>query len=318
MSLRVVGVVVLLSLFARPVAVHAQTKVAEPLAVEPAPEPDDRNRPWVAIATLGGVYAPLTVWSYFAWYHDKDDLPEFKYGGDGLFGERTYAGGADKLGHLWINLALSRATTGILRMGGWDRMPASLLASGMSFAFFAFIEVKDGFYYEFSPADFVMNGVGAGLSAVLVNVPRVDELIDFRLQYFPSKLFRDQLADDGNVDIAEDYSGQTYMVALHLGALPGVRGTAADPWLRFVDLEVGYGTRGYKPDDPAASEEDRWQELQVGFALNLQGVFDVAFGERRASGWRTVGAVGHHVFELWQPPFTVLPVFEGTRSPDHP
>ena len=302
-------------------ALANETAAPAPVALIPTPaetqatsEEHAENPPWVAVATLGGVYVPLTVWSYFAWYHNKPDRP-FLVGGDGLFGESTYAGGADKMGHVWINLALSRGTTELLMRGGWNRLPASLLASGMSFAFFAFIEVKDGFYYELSYGDLFGNGLGAVASAVMVNFPRVDELVDFRVQYFPSQRFRTQLAG-GNVDIAEDYSGQTFVLALHTGALPGIRGTTAEDWMRFLDLTVGFGTRGYKPDLPGAPE-DRWQELQVGFALNVQGVFDATLGGRKSRAASITRQIGHGVFEVAQLPFTMVPVASSSRSPDH-
>ena len=35
------------------------------------------------------------------------------------------------------------------------------MASSLCFSFFFFVEVKDGFYYEFSPSDMVGNTAGA-------------------------------------------------------------------------------------------------------------------------------------------------------------
>jgi hypothetical protein len=274
--------------------------------VAPLEAPADHR--WWAVGALGGIYVPLTVWAYFAWYYDKDNLPEFKFGGDGLFGQETYAGGADKLGHFWALMALSRGTTEILRAGGWSDTKAAIMASSLSFAFFFFVEIKDGYYYEFSPGDLAANGLGSLASAALTLSPRLDELIDFRMQYFPSERFRPKLAD-GNVDVAEDYSGQTFLTALHLGALPGVKGTRAGEVLRFVDFTVGYETRGYRPHPPPTELWDRHQNLMVGLSLNMQGLVDATLH----GGFRKVG---HGAFEVWQLPFTTLPVNVATRSPD--
>jgi hypothetical protein len=257
---------------------------------------------------MAGIYVPLTVWSYFAWYHDVSDLPDFKYGGDGLFGSTTYAGGADKLGHFWVNLALSRGTTQLLRWGGFSHTKSAIAAASLSWAFFFFVEIKDGFYFEFSPGDVLGNTTGALTSVAMELFPRLDELVDFRMQYFPSSRFRPKLAN-GNVDVAEDYSGQVFHAALHLGALPYVKGSAAADYLRFVDLAVGFHADHYRPLPPDMGPWDRKQELFVGLSLNVQGVVDATLH----GNWRKAG---HGIFEVWQLPYTTLPVAGLSRSPD--
>jgi hypothetical protein len=305
----------------------APTPVLVPVVIAdaapaPAPSPelplehDPGQHRWASAAILGGIYVPLTVWAYFAWYYDQPDLPAFKVGGDGLFGERTYAGGADKMGHFWINHTLSLGTAQILRWGGFRPLAASALASGLSFGFFFFVEIKDGYYYEFSPGDLVANGLGALTAAAMVNFPRFDELVDVRMQYLPSDRFRTELAD-GNVDVAEDYSGQTFAVALHLGALPYVKGSQAESWLRFVDLSVGFESRGYKPDPPDGEPEDRSQRAFVGVSLNLQGVVDAALEGRASRAARIGRKIGHGFLEVFQVPYTTLPVARTSRSPDN-
>ena len=123
---------------------EAAPEAAAPAAPAAEATPDRR---WWAVGGMGAIYVPLTVWSYFAWYHDVADLPDFKFGGDGFFGPRTYAGGADKLGHFWINLALTRSTSALLRWGGFGRTTSAIAAASASWAFFFFVEIKDGFYF---------------------------------------------------------------------------------------------------------------------------------------------------------------------------
>jgi hypothetical protein len=98
------------------------------LTEQPQRRPADRSAPDYRLASalgLAGTYAALGTWMWFAWYADKPRLPQWRYGGDGWFGSRTYAGGADKLGHVWTNLALSRLGTELLRRGGWNAHGAS-------------------------------------------------------------------------------------------------------------------------------------------------------------------------------------------------
>lgn len=269
------------------------------LAAPDAPEPSDHRV--ASLATLGGLYGAFTVWAYYAWYHDFEGH-EFRVGGDGWFGVRRYAGGADKLGHLWANLVLARASSRLLRWGGWDAAPSALIAGGLSAAYFAFIEVKDGFYYELSPGDLVFNTLGAALGTAQELWPRLDELIDFKVEYWPSDEYRaivrgEEEAEINTINFAEDYSGQTYLLALHLGAFSGLDFTRVSP---YVDVVAGFRANNYKPE----SADDGMRESQrlfLGVSLNLQGVIDrVLDGKPRAffHGWTEIANV----------PFTSVPV----------
>ena len=290
-----------------------------------AARPSARRR-WGSLVGVSSLYLGFSGWAYYAWYYNQPALPAFKWGGDGYFGASTYAGGSDKLGHAWANLVLARATTGILRWGGWRPLPASLIGSSMSLVLFTLVEVKDGFYYQFSPGDQIANTLGAVLSAVMVNVPRVDELIDFRVEYFPSKEYRDLWAgrsapadpDEPQqtwANIAEDYSGQRYLLALHVGALPGLRGrTDWSRFTRFVDVAVGYETDKYKPD-PIDAGAVPSQHLFLGLTLNAQGLVDGLLEGRRSRPARVTRSIGHHLFEYMSPPFTSVSVAGTSRSP---
>jgi hypothetical protein len=291
--------------------------------LQPAPGGPDEDRPprdhrLASAAVLGGLYLGFSTWAYFAWYRNQPSLGEFEWGEDGYFGRNTYAGGADKLGHAWANLVLSRASTSLLRWGGWGRAPAAAVGSGLTWGLFLFVEIRDGYYYKFSPGDTVFNSAGALLSALFVMYPRLDELFDFRVAYSPSPeyigLWRGEYngPKKGNsLNIAEDYSGQTYIAALHLGALPLPRSTppAARTALRYLDLGVGFRTRRYKPD--AVEGSTPTQELYVGVGLNLQSLIDRAVGG-------TPRKTGRAIVEHLTPPFTMLPVISGSRVSSGP
>jgi hypothetical protein len=288
-----------------------EPKVATP---DPGLETDDHRL--LSLGALGGIYLGLSTWAYFAWYYDVPDLGGFKAGGDGLFGPETYAGGSDKLGHVWANLALARGTTQLLTAGGWDRLPASALASALAWTFFLFVEVKDGYYYQFSYGDFAGNTIGALASMAMVNWPALDDALDFRVEYYPSDEYLDGLREDGDVDVAEDYSGQTYLIALHLSALPDVRNYGLWRHLsRYVDVTVGYEARNYRPvvDNDV---HDRRQSMYVGLSLNMQGLIDDLLEEQPGTGARVTRQISHGLFEVFNLPYTSLPVLGGTRSPD--
>jgi hypothetical protein len=264
-----------------------------------------------AALTLGGMYAGFTTWTYFAWYRKHKPLAEFRIGGDGWFGPRTYAGGADKLGHAWATMSLARAGTELLyQWGGYSRRTSALVATALSELLFVAVEVKDGFYYEFSFGDLAGDSAGALAALALSLSPRLDELFDFRVEYWPSHEYRRQL-DGGNVNVAEDYSGETYLLALHLGALSALRDARWGGWSRFVDVAVGFGTRGYKPDQPRGEPDyEHRQELSIGVSLNLQGLSDWLLGGRS----RPAQKIGHGVFEVFNAGY--VPVVEWRRIPN--
>jgi Predicted periplasmic lipoprotein (DUF2279) len=274
-----------------------------------------RDRKVASAIVLGGIYAGFTTWTYYAWYRKHKPLSEYKWGGDGWFGERTYAGGADKLGHAWATMSLARAGTELLHQwGGYSKLSSTLVSTALSELLFLGVEFKDGFYYTFSYGDAVLNTAGALAAAALSLSPRLDELFDYRVEYWPSHEYRRQFTG-GNVNIAEDYSGETYLLAFHLGGLRSLRDSRWGSWSRFVDLAIGFGTRGYKPDPPMRETMPDYphrQELSIGVSLNLQGVSDWLFDGRS----RAAKKIGHGLFEVFN--LGYLPAKQWTNVADGP
>ena len=266
-----------------------------------------------AALTLGGLYAGFTTWTYFAWYRQHKPLSEFKWGGDGWLETRTYAGGADKFGHAWATMSLARAGTELLRQwGGYSRLTSALIGTGLAEALFLGVEVKDGFYYEFSFSDATGNTLGALFALAMSLSPRLDELLDYRVQYWPSSAYRRQFSG-GNVNIAEDYTGETFLLAFHLGGIHALRDQQWGTWARFVDVAAGFATRGYKPDPPAqAPDYDRRQDMYLGISLNAQGLFDWLLDGRS----NVARKLTHGVFEVFNPPATFVPLLDRKRTPD--
>jgi hypothetical protein len=277
------------------------------------PEAHAAGHPVAAALTLGGLYAGFTTWTYFAWYRKHKALDQFKWGGDGWVGSRTYAGGADKFGHAWATMSLARLGTELLyQWGGYSRTTSALVGTALSEALFLGVEVKDGFFYEFSFSDATSDTLGALAALALSLSPRLDELFDYRVQYWPSPAYRRQF-DGGNVNIAEDYSGEIYLVALHLGAIHALRDYKWGGWSRFVDVAAGFGTTGYKPDPPSRMLPDyeHHQNLYLGVSLNAQGLLDWLLDGRSEPGRR----IAHGVFEVFNAPSTFVPLIQDSRTP---
>lgn len=291
--------------------------------------------------TLAGVYAGFIGWAYLAWYrnHPEKDDPQSlgdiwecavhpsTPGCDGWFGVRTYAGGADKLGHAWATMVLARGGTALLTKGGWSRTQAALFSAALSEGLFLAVEIKDYYYYEFSPGDFTMNTLGALAAVALDLSPRLDALLDFRVEFWPSAQYRYNLTNPDSPcakrtpgqpscsrwNVAEDYSGETYLLSLHLGAIDPIRRLPYGVLSKFVDVSLGFKSRNYKPP-PTLMEPPvtRTQDLFLGLSINAQGILD-HFMDRRS----TARKVGHGVLEVLTPPLT-LPVLGTDRSTTMP
>ena len=267
--------------------------------------------------TMGAMYTVFSGWMYLAWYNKHKPLSQYKWGGDGWLGSNTYAGGADKFGHAWSTMSLSRLSTVILSdWGGYDHTKSSLVSAGLAEALFIGVEVKDGFFYEFSFSDLTGDTVGAALALLLDNFPRLDELFDYRVQYWPSQMYLRKLNGSSPCpssgcsrwDIAEDYSGETYLLAFHLGGIHALRDMKYGTISRFVDLAVGFDTRGYKPTPDADLMQTAHQHLFFGVSLNAQGLIDYFVGGKPRK-------VGHAVFEVFNVPFTSQPLATYSTTP---
>jgi len=300
--MRVAIVVGLLAALARPARADA---IDDALAAPPPPVTAEGKA--ISLGGLAAVHAAAYTWAYFAWYRGRDVRDHVELDDEGWFGAETYAGGADKLGHGFATYAFTRGSIGILEVGGWSPTVAAGVSAGLTAAFFTLIELKDGVHegYGFSIGDTVFNLGGIALGVAMAELPRLDRLFDFRLEYLPTSEFVDQVRMHG-VNVTEDYSGMSFGLAFHLRALDGLQARPSTRWLRWFDVMAGYETRGYLPA-PTDPDEAREQRLFLGVSLDLQGLLreyawpdpihrrELSF--RRAGDWMT---------EMFTVPYTTL------------
>jgi len=249
--------------------------------------PDDlraRN----ALLVSSGV---LLVATYgLAKWWDEGFTGSFDSANEGWFGANTYAGGADKLGHAMFAYAGTRLLTSGFELVGNDRQTARRLGFWSTLGVMTAIEIADGFskQYKFSAQDAVANAVGAGLGYLMETNPTLDGLVDFRLLY--------RTSSNSSFDPAGDYSGQTYLLTVKASGVPALR--AHEP-LRYLELALGYGTRGFEGD----GNLDRKRNLYFGVTVNLSEVLrQTAFRGDPKRG--RLQQATEHLFEYIQPPGT--------------
>lgn len=316
---------------------RAETTPPTPVALAPtpppAPDPDpsvsqtepveqplvvERERPaWhrpTAMGALLGVNGAVYAWTYFAWYRGRATLDHVVIAKDGWFGPHTYAGGADKLGHGYANYMFSRTQMSILEAAGWDRTVAAVTSGALTALMFTVIEIKDGVHegYGFSIGDQVFNLGGNALGILFAMEPRLDEMFDLRIGYVPTDEFIEEVKANG-VNVAEDYSGMNFDVVYHLGSLDAIRSSGRRTrWLQYVDVQLGYETRGYLPV-PADPMTPREQRMFIGVSLNVQGLLrDFAYGKPdKEISWR---AFADGFLEYYTLPLTTLRVADTDRA----
>jgi hypothetical protein len=109
--------------------------------------------------------------------------------------------------------------------------------------------------------------------------------VDFRIEWLPSPSFHKKL------DPFTDYSGQKDVVAIK----PSGFFETDNPFLKAIEFQIGYYTRGYKEvDRPYFSGEKRYAYVAIG--LNMTYLVE------KITGHTTYG-----IFEYYQVPYTYIP-----------
>ncbi len=237
------------------------------------PNAIERARGRHTAAILTGTSLALAVYGKSQWWQDgfRGRLTKVD---EGWFGQETYSGGADKLGHFYMTYASSRLLARALVCDGASHGEALKVAAWYTLGAFAAIEVLDGYSrkWNFSREDMVMNAAGVGVAVVMEHSPGLDRLFDLRVLYRPSR------EEGQRFDPFGDYSGQTYLLVAKLAGVSSLRRQGP---LRYVELAAGYGTRGYA----AAGKGSGTRNVYVGVSLNLSELLGVA-GKGQASRLR--------------------------------
>ncbi len=206
---------------------------------------------WEIGGLAGGIlYLGLKEWK---WGNSS-----FKFNNEGFFGMDTGSGGADKLGHLYSSYVMDEFLTDRLYYKTGNRNDAALKGAIFSAGLMLFVEAFDGVSSDhgFSYEDMIMNSTGIGISYLKNTVPGLRDKLDLRVEYHPSK------ADKGHP--ITDYTGYNYSAVLKLGGFKKLKTTP----LKYVELQLGYKTRGFKRDDKPYFKK-KTTELYAGIGLDL-------------------------------------------------
>jgi len=134
--------------------------------------------------------------------------------------------------------------------------------------------------------------------------PVLDRMFALQIEWVPTKTFRRKFEPfTENSDIFTDYSGQKMILATKLGGIPYVSRTP----LRYVNLDLGYLSRGYGNNE--WSHDTR--EVYMGLSVN----FSIAFGDLLPKGY--ISSTMQTVFNYYHVPFDLEAKKWQLSSVDH-
>jgi hypothetical protein len=161
----------------------------------------DKEQKLVATNVAGALF--ITGWGIANWdYFQASPSAQ----NEGWFGEKTKEGGADKLGHFYVNYALSHGLSYLYERWGYPHNQAAVYGAWSSFGLMGLMELGDSFSdFGFSYEDMLMNAVGSYTGYLMWTRPELMRKIDFRVEFTP---------EFDEPDIFTDYENLKYLVAL--------------------------------------------------------------------------------------------------------
>jgi hypothetical protein len=232
------------------------------LEKEPQTQPEDpaKKREYLTrgqktlLLNVGGMGA-IFLYGLKNWDYGKSS---FNTENERWFQRDTQYGGADKLGHFWSSYALSHAISYAYRRWGYTKDEANVYGALSNLGMQTFMEIADGFSSQgFSYEDMLMNILGSAVAYIWGRSPSLARKIDFRMEYTPE-------FSSNDFEFSTNYERQRFLMAVKADGFDIIR----NPYLRYLEFQVGYYTRGYKGSHEGAAD-DRRRHLYVGLGINV-------------------------------------------------
>ena len=225
---------------------------------------------------------PLTFLAYGALFWDWGKVNGFNFRDEGWFNKNTYAGGTDKVAHMYSHYLINRGSYALYRNSGLSHRDALKQSFYLATTIGVLIEVGDGIsHYGFAINDLIADMAGVGLGHLLNQNAYLDELIGFQMWWWSDDTASGKHKKGGRLkDPIDDYNNQKYVFNVRMAAIPHLRDFLPT---RYLNLDVGYFSRGYKDENNLTGRTER--VLFTGASLNLSQLLtdlfpksDFAFG----------------------------------------
>ncbi|MBP7735854.1 MAG: DUF2279 domain-containing protein [Spirochaetes bacterium] len=207
---------------------------------------------------------------------DWGKTTKFRLSHEGWFGANTYSGGADKAAHMYSHYLLMRVFYNIFNYTESGKPIKWAYAAGLTGFLALGIEIGDGFcknQHGFSVADLTMGFLGIGIASILELFPEVDAFVSLSAQYIPTKYFRKY--PQRLKWLMDDYSGWRFMANIKLAGFRYI-GINVPEFMRYIQFDIGYYTKGYTKYDYRYAEIQRTmtthgktRNIYIGISVNL-------------------------------------------------
>ena len=227
----------------------------------------ESKSPFIRYSIIIGGPAVMTIYGLATWGWGSFD--KFAFQPETYKGPHAVNGAADKYGHAWLNFAGKRFFTFMFRASGSSRLRSNIEGAALMDVTGLICELGDGVSpdYGFDPYDFLFNQFGIFFGMLLDWSPLLDGIFTLKWEYWPSRAMKKEF-DKEHFDFATDYSGSKYILTTKLGGIPYISRTP----LRYLDVDIGYYTRGYRDSKYYPS---RKRAVYLGLSMN----FTFAFGD---------------------------------------
>lgn len=242
---------------------------------------------------------PLTFIAYGALFWDWGKVNGFNFRDEGWFTKNTYAGGTDKIAHMYSHYLINRSSYYLYRNSGLSHNDALRNSFILATSIGILIEIGDGIsHYGFALNDLIADMAGIGLGHLLNQNAYLDELIGFQMWWWSDDTATGNHKKGTRLkDPIDDYNNQKYVFNFRMAAVPFLRDFIVT---RYLNLDIGYYSRGYK--DPTNINGRTERTLYTGASLNLSQLIrdffpnsDFAYGVATASRYYQVPYTSYEV-----------------------
>ena len=222
-----------------------------------------KTSPFVRQCTYLGAPIGMFLYGVYFWEWSLGKQDYFSIKPETFIGSRAPNGGADKCGHMFANYAGTRFLTFMFRATGSTKNKAIIQGALLNDVTSFIGEIGDGFSmnYGFDPYDVLFNQFGVLLGMVLEYFPSLSRVFSMTWEYMPSKRLLHNLAHATKWDISTDYDAAKFMLTTKLCGIPSLSLTP----LKYLNVDVGYYTRGYKHPEEHPS---RTRNIFLGISIN--------------------------------------------------
>ena len=207
---------------------------------------------------------------------------DWRWADERWFQADTDSGGADKVGHCFAHYMVSRISYSLFSYTEQSRSRALFFSAFNAALVGTMIEIGDAYTgkYGFSYEDLIADYVGIAVACLLDRYRVLDEFIGFTEYYSPSENYEGK-KNRGYVNFAGDYSGAKWLLDFKLAGFKYL-GFDIPEFMRYIQLDVGFYTRGYTNYDVQYNPK---QYLFFGISVNMREVAKDCFTSSKKASW---------------------------------